>query len=315
VAFSKSDLAKFSALKCKGNELYDLAIPGMKQMYDEIVRSEPSHAISRDTTSFEEIKDSINDAAREHQGDGIVILSGAYRHMIGALADLQKTFNIEYVPIDGMQISTETSDSMGELLDKSSNGKVSQKDLQVQIKRDIGVTKHLGQDTMEALRKTIESKSYDPSKRTLVVVAAHETGLHHLDNYTKSKDKALAAIERLIPNLSERPGFVSYIGEDLHLENMRRTVSEPKIDAYPRNAFLQKLHQSGIPVEVGAFGHRDRTQGFGSGMGLGFGGGFDNFGISDFRERFKPKSGGSQTFRGGERTDPKLREGGWSENS
>lgn len=256
--FSSEDLKKLSTLKVNGNELYDLTVPGMQEMYDNVVRTTSAHAISRDTSSFAEIKESVLSATQKHVGDGIVILSGAYPHMIGAVAVLQKDFNIEYVPVSGAQISTATKDSRGMANIKGSDT-LTEKDLKLQIERDIGVTKTLGYDTMESLRAAIELTTHDPKKKTLVVIGLNETGLHGLDEYFENSHRVYAALEKTIANLDQKPGFVTYIAEDLNVTSLKHEVTSSTQSDYLRNAFLQKLHQSGIPVEIGAFGHRDRV--------------------------------------------------------
>jgi hypothetical protein len=273
MTFSKRDLQQFHPLKGQGNELFDLTASSMQELYDEIGRTALAHVVSRDTTSFEEIGDSVRHAIQKHQGDGIVILSGAYQHTIGAITDLQKEFNIEYVPVGERQISTQTIYHGTE--------ETGAERIKMQMGRDFGVTKHLGYENMEAARKAVESKPHDPAKKTLVVVALHETGLHGLDVYGKAAvGRTCSKLEEIIGNLDNKPSFLSYIQEDGHVENMRKTVTESGAE-YPAFAFLQKIYRTGIPVEIGAFGHKDRAQGSGGKIRMGFGD-EDNFDTSMF---------------------------------
>lgn len=253
MAFSKRDLQQFHPLKGQGNELFDLAAQGMQELYDESGRTAPEHIDSRDTTSFQEIWDSVRHAVRKHPGDGIVIVSGAYPHIIGAITELQKDFNIEYVPVGERQISTQTIYHGTE--------ETGTERIKMQMERDFGVTKHLGYESMEDARTAVESTPHDLAKQTLVVVALHETGLHGLDVYGKaSVGRTCAKLEDIIKTLDQKPSFVSYIQEGGYVEKMRRTVTEPELDEYPAFALLQKIHRTGIPVEIGAFGHEDRAQ-------------------------------------------------------
>jgi len=257
--FTHNDIENFSSLAGEGNELFDLNVQGMREMYDGIVASQKPEAISRDTTSFSEINRSVRASHTKHGGDAVVVLSGAYPNMIGGITRLQSDFNIKYVPVGGMQISTETE-------------KVSADQLRVQIERDIGVTKHLGFQTMEDARASIEIQPHDPNKPTLVIVALNETGLHGLATYRDAGTRVYPELEQIIGNMDVKPSFVSYIGEDLHVENIEQTVTANRVDDYPRNAFLQRIHQSGIPVEIGAFGHDDRKNDMGVGLkSFGFG--------------------------------------------
>lgn len=262
--FTQKDTERLASLGYEGNELFDLNVPGMHEMYDGIVGSQKPEAISRDTTSFSEIDRSVRASHAKHGGDAVVVLSGAYRHMIGGISRLQGDFNIKYVPVGGMQISTETDDW---------GKKVTADQLRVQMERDIGVAKHLGFPTMEGARATIEMQPHDPNKPTLVIVALNETGLHSLATYRDAGARVYPELEQIIGGMDVKPSFVSYIGEDLFVENIKQIVTADRVDNYPRNAFLQRIYQSGIPVEIGAFGHDDRENKMGFGLGsLGFGG-------------------------------------------
>jgi|GEM_PF-7004500 len=158
MSFSQIDIQKFSTLKGDENELFDLSVKGMQEIYDDVVSKQKPEVISRDTTSFEEIKDSVINAAKKHAGDGIVILSGANRHMVGGIMALQEHYNIEYVPVKGGAISTET-EHYGKNIDA--------KDIRVQMERELGVAKHLGCKTLEDLRLAIESSHTTLASRLL----------------------------------------------------------------------------------------------------------------------------------------------------
>jgi hypothetical protein len=250
--FTTSVLSRFDSLKTENNELYDLSVPKTKQIYDKAVRIQRAAATSRDTTSFVEIETNVRAASVKYKGDGIVILDGAYPHMIGAIRDLQKDFNIYYIPIKDAQISTETYDQF------SQSKRVTVKNLEVQIRRDIGVTKYLGFDTMEAIRKAIDSEPFSFSKPTLVIIASNETGLHHLKPYYDADTNAYEGLEKIIGKMRDKPAFIQYIGEDLSAGSLRKDVMKLIPEKLPRNAFLQKMYKTGIPVEIGAFGEVER---------------------------------------------------------
>src|SRR5262245_54543 len=130
-----------------------------------------------------------------------------------------------------MKIRLARPDSGADPLAALLRNRLQNKDLRSVVRSDhrvtIILTTHLGHDTMEGLREAIESKPHDPSKKTIVVIARHETGLHDLDTYKQAKDRALAELEKTIADLDQKPAFVSYIHEDLHVDNIRQMVTEP----------------------------------------------------------------------------------------
>ncbi|MFN8694330.1 MAG: hypothetical protein ACK5XX_08005 [Holosporales bacterium] len=235
------------------NELYDLSVPGMRELYDDVVRSSKPEVRLRDATSFSEIVTAVRSSYSKHKGDGVIVLSGAYSHMIGGIKRLQAGFNIVYVPVKGMQISTETDDF---------KNKVTSDDIRVKMKSDIGVVKHLGFNTMEEARQSIENVPYTDKKPTLIVVALNETGLHHLQTYYDAKDERYPEIPKIISALDKKPAFVCYIGEDLDVGNVRNIIKSEEFSHHYIDIFLQMVHRSGIPIEIGAFGHDVRTMNF-----------------------------------------------------
>ena len=73
--------------------------------------------VSRDTTSFGKILEGVKSTATSHPGDGLIVLSGAHGHMIGAIVQLTRSddFNVRYALMEGCQISTRTKDSDAKL--------------------------------------------------------------------------------------------------------------------------------------------------------------------------------------------------------
>ncbi len=93
-SFSSKDVEQFSALAIKAgsNEIYDLSDPVTRKLYEAAVKEAKPGTISRDTTSFKEITSRIAEAETNHPGAGIVILHGAYVHMIGGVDALAKDY-------------------------------------------------------------------------------------------------------------------------------------------------------------------------------------------------------------------------------
>lgn len=100
--FVQNDIERLMMLAGDGNELFDLSVPGMQEMYDTAVTFQKPEVMSRDTTSFVEIERSVQASHAKYKGDAVVVLNGAYRHMIGGITDLQRRFNIIYIPVSGM---------------------------------------------------------------------------------------------------------------------------------------------------------------------------------------------------------------------
>jgi hypothetical protein len=135
-----------------GNELYDLTEPVTRALYEEVKGYQSAEVFSRDTTSFDEIFRGVNNAAAKHAGDGLIVLAGAYPHIIGAVVRLTNKFNVEYQPMEGLQISTRTIDTdrkPTQHLEGDFSANLTAEDLRVQIERAIGVTKYLGFEDME----------------------------------------------------------------------------------------------------------------------------------------------------------------------
>src|ERR1700722_9113548 len=155
-----------ATLAATGNELFDLSVPDTRDLYDEMRSSVNPKAFVRDTTSWDEITEGINAALAAHKGDGIVILSGAYAHMIGALVNLVRagTVNIEYIPLGGMTISTRTPEPEGYLKKEDF---VSEEKLRVQMCRALGGAKYLGFSDMEGMQYFIRNAPRKPTNPTI----------------------------------------------------------------------------------------------------------------------------------------------------
>lgn len=253
--FKEDEINYLRTLAINGNELYDFSDAKTQAVYNSLLEKTKASVYPRDTSSFKEIESSVEHATLNNKGDGIILLSGAYPHMIGAIYNLTKKYNIVYVPI-GIKISTKTKDP------DSTSGYVTSSDLDVQMERDIGLVRHLNFDTMERCRSFLDSQKYDPNKQTMVIIAANETGLHaihatystneyHIQLYTQLTNFVQAA--------TTKP-FIIFVSEDLNVTNAKQSLKSTASNTLPKFEFLRQCHQMGAPVEIRAFGHAERTE-------------------------------------------------------
>lgn len=257
----KSSLENIAA---RGNDLFNLADADTLRMYQDASDRCGPCAISRDTSSNQEIEEAVQAAAQIHAGkDGMVILDGAYMHIIGAIVKLAKSgaFNVRYVPVDGWQVSTQTKNGDGNTIQAVMLG--------INVNRALGVTKSLGFRNMEAVRAYLDAQEHDPQKPTLTFVAFNQTGMHWLydrsggvreDMVNFSFKEAEKRNVQLIMNevTDHAPGFVVGIGEDWETsqyESMLKGGSNPRTGV---DQLLVTLHAAGLPVRIGAFGIQDR---------------------------------------------------------
>jgi hypothetical protein len=249
------------ALAATGNEIFDLSIPATAQLYQEVKASAKSKVYSRDTTSWDEIIEGVSAVRTAHKGDGIVVLSGAYPHIIGALVKLVRRgdINVNYIPVEGMSISTATKQPHPIIDDEF----VSEKDLRVQMERCIGVAKHFGFSDLEEIRAYVNNAPYDHTKPTITFIVLNETGLHLLYSSGKldlAQDTAMKKLRLIVQQSEQKPNFVFYSGEDASIDGFKDMLSGKGQARTAPQKFLVDSQQDGIPVEIGAFGHRDCAQ-------------------------------------------------------
>lgn len=260
-----SALQKLAALGSPLNELFDFSLPEMRFLYDSVVAAQKARVTERDTESFGKVQSHVQNhfppSSAVARGEGVVLLSGAYVHMIGAVLGLQKDYNVHYVPVGDARISNETSEG-------KYSGKVGASGIRKQMERAIGVVNYLGFKTMEDLRAAIDAQPVSLQKPTLTILAFHETGYHALPQYSARLGKASLLIEEILLSAREKPAGFLYIGEDLFSSHLRNDVISDCPSDYPRTFLLQKLHQSGISVHVEAFGDDEQTLSKSSTYGL-----------------------------------------------
>lgn len=245
------------------NPLYDLSDEKVRVAYQKLQTDTKAEAISRDTTSWGEIKECVEDHVSRY-GDGtIVIISGAAPHIFGAIPYLKQRIGARYVSTSSHKLSVDLimSKSVRLELDKGTDEEKATKALnsiKVQMKRGLGVVKKLGYDTIEAY---IADMSNVQNPRNLIF-SAEETGLHEI--YLGERNEQLHKI--LLDFIKRtKPTSILYIREDLNVEGIRNDFENGKPSfkrKLPRDEIFDYAKSQGIPVEFGAFGHRD-SQSFG----------------------------------------------------
>ena len=241
------------------NPLFDLLDERVKSVYQRLQTDTKPKAISRDTTSWNEIKEWVEAQVSQYGDGALVIISGAAPHIWGAIPYLEQGVGARYISATSHKLGIDlvANEDLMIKFDKGTKIDKEQKALdaiQVQMKRDLGVARNLGYDTIEAY---IADRNNVQNPRN-VIFGAEETGLHTL--YFGDRG------EQLYANLldffkSANVKSVLYIGEDLQVENMRRSFREGKLEfmgKLPRDKIFDYAKSQGIPVEFGAFGHRDR---------------------------------------------------------
>ncbi|MGD9276822.1 MAG: hypothetical protein PVJ67_06650 [Candidatus Pacearchaeota archaeon] len=261
------------------NPLFNLSDDRVNSVYQRLQTDTKAEAISRDTTSWDEIKECVESHVSQYGDGALVIVSGAAPHIWGAIPYLEQRVGARYISATSHKLGIDlvaNEDTMIKF-DKGTKEDKEQKALdaiQVQMKRDLGVARNLGYDTIEAYLADRE-KVQNPRN---VIFGAEETGLHTL--YFGERDEQLHKV--LLDFVNEaKPKSILYIHEDLNVEGMRRDFENGKpefMGRLPRDEIFDYAKSQGIPVEFGAFGHRDR-QSFGDfGMGRMIG----LRGLSDF---------------------------------
>jgi hypothetical protein len=97
---------------------------------------------------------------------------------------------------------------------------------------------------------------------TLTIVVENESppyDLYYEKPFIKVKDKAMHNLTQAIRESKEKPGFVLYIGEENPVQSMKDMIASG--DFYnSTQKFLCDMYKDKIPVEVGAFGVKDRLR-------------------------------------------------------
>ena len=248
------------SLAATGNEVFDLSVPDTEKLYRAIKATAKPKVVSRDTTSWEEITQGIKATCAAHTGDGLAILEGAYAHIIGALVNLVRKgdINVEYVPAQGMSISTRTPDC---LAFRNNQEFVSEEYLCEQMERALGVAKHLGFSDMEEMRDFIQNAPRNPANQTVTFIVPNETGLHWLYNSGPLKDSHDAANKKLaqaVRGSKEKPSFIFFSREDANIGGYKHILAGQCEPDTSTKKFLVDMKQEGLPVEISAFGHPRR---------------------------------------------------------
>lgn len=261
------------------NPLFDFSDERVRSVYQRLQTDTKAEAISRDTTSWDEIKECVEGHVSRYGDGALVIVSGAAPHIWGAIPYLEQQVGARYISATSHKLGINlvaNEDTMIKF-DKGTKEDKEQKALdaiQVQMKRDLSVARNLGYDTIEAY---IADRSKVQNPRN-VIFGAEETGLHTL-YFGEREEQLYANLLDFFKNANVKSAL--YIGEDLHVENSRKSFQEGKpefMGKLPRDKIFDYAKSQGIPVEFGAFGHRDR-QSFGD---FGFDRMIGLRGLSDF---------------------------------
>jgi len=237
------------------NPLFNLSDERVKSAYQRLQLDTKAEAISRDTTSWDEIKESVESHISKYGDRALVIISGAAPHIWGAIPYLEQRVGAKYISATSHKLGIDLVAN-----DKYDEGTKEDKEqkaldaIQVQMKRNLGVARYLGYDTIE---EYISDRSNVQNPRN-VIFGAEETGLHEL--YFGEKEEQLYKI--LLDFVKKaNPKSILYISEDLNVENIREDFEKGKpsfMGKLPRDEIFDYAKSQGIPVEFGAFGHRDR---------------------------------------------------------
>jgi len=241
------------------NPLFDLSDERVRSVYQMLQTNTGAEAISRDTTSWDEIKECVEGHVSQYGDGALVIVSGAAPHIWGAIPYLEQQVGARYISATSHKLGIKLV-ANGDTMVKSNEG-IKEKgeqealnSIQVQIRRDLGVARNLGYDTIEAY---LADRSNVQTLRN-VIFGAEETGLHHL--YSGERNKQLYDV--LLDFVKEaKPKSILYISEDLNVQVIRSDFETRKpefMERLPRDKIFNYAKNQGIPVEFGAFGRRDR---------------------------------------------------------
>lgn len=235
------------------NPLFDLSDERVNSVYQMLQTDTKAEAISRDTTSWDEIKECVEGHVSRYGDGALVIISGAAPHIWGAIPYLEQRVGAKYISATSHKLVIDlvaNEDTMIKL-DKEQKALDS---IQFQMKRDLGVARNLGYDIIEDY---IADRCNVQNPRN-VIFGAEETGLHRL-YFGEREEQLYANLLDFFENANVKS--VLYIGEDLHVENSRKSFQDGKpefMEKLPRDKIFDYAKSQGIPVEFGAFGHRDR---------------------------------------------------------
>ncbi len=259
-----SQNAELARLTGQSNELFDLTDPQTKAIYDQQIKFAQPKVISRDTTSYQEIENRIERLEITNPKDKKTILfSGAYVHFVGALVTLSEKYNIDYIPIPGMALSTKgQGDFSNEKHEPNPDWQkaLAPEELQVQMRRILNAIAYIAKQknlpqlkTMEDVRLLLQ-KRHQSNKPTLTVIALGETGHHEVYNSGKFAQAQKNFFETALKFMSTgKNQVVCHIGENLGCVD----TSDLKRDK-PLDNFLLNLIAKGNQIKFGAYGVVDQ---------------------------------------------------------
>ncbi|MBI4357898.1 MAG: hypothetical protein HY584_01240, partial [Candidatus Omnitrophica bacterium] len=242
--------------------------PIVLQLFQEILTEQPAEIISRDTTSWEEITQAVAAHLEANPGRALIIIEGAATHIWGAILHTERNQKVRYISATKLKLDAETVRDKTAILPKDKEeDKVRQK-LKAQLKRSVGVIKHLGYDSLEAFVRD----RHQPKDAHHLMVGLEETGYHYLYSDTESDHIAFDRVTQFLD--SYKPQTILYIREDLAVENLKKIhaglragnlqevlekdLQGAEYDPLPRDQFLLEAEKRGIKVTLAAFGWKDR---------------------------------------------------------
>ena len=237
------------------NPLYDFSDKKIESVYQKLQEDTKPKAISRDTTSWDEIKECVENHISQYGDEALIIIAGAAPHIWGAIPYLEGKVGARYVSATTHKLSIDlVASEYDSIFDKKTKEKKALDSIQVQIKRDLEVARKLGYDTIEDY---ITDRSNIKNPRN-IIFGAEETGHHTL--YFGERDEQLHTVLLDFIRKTE-PTSLLYIHEDLNIENMKidfKNNESSIIRKQPIDKIFDYAKSKKMPVEFGAFGHRDR---------------------------------------------------------
>ena len=244
--------------------LYNLKDAATRALYDQTLKKALPQAISRDTSSWQEIREVVAAHLARYPGHTLIVIGGASVHTWGALKDLEQRYGVRYLSISALHLDIKTvrqKDFLSKDLPAAQALQEARRSLAVQMRRSDGVAKFLGYDSPQAFLAQREANRGAQH----LMIGVEETGFHEF--YENAGEAQIYKdLQQALPNFTS----VLYIQEDLFVANLANDVikdfpiGREFNDLLPRDEFLARARKEGLPIGLGAFGWRDREPGSGA---------------------------------------------------
>ncbi|PIU75685.1 hypothetical protein COS75_02955 [Candidatus Pacearchaeota archaeon CG06_land_8_20_14_3_00_35_12] len=89
------------------NPLYDLSDKRIMSVYQKLQTDTKAEAVSRDTTSWDEIKECVESHMSQYGDGALVIISGAAPHIWGAIPYLEQKVGARYVSATSQKLGVD----------------------------------------------------------------------------------------------------------------------------------------------------------------------------------------------------------------